>query len=190
MTDNPKCKLAFKVLSLFCLIAIAVCCICNVVISKGFTWAWYPLLAIPFAWAVASPPLLAKKYRIAAALAALTVLITPFLYLLERLTPVNGWFSVLGAPVAVIGIIAVWITYFLVRFVKINRWYLSAALVFLYGVVVSSVANYLADAFLGNNFLSLHNIVNILSCTAITALLCILGRYKNMNEKLRNENAD
>lgn len=187
LTDSKIFKLAFKTFSFFCVIAAIVCLICNLAINKSITWASYPLAALPFAWVIATPALLFKKYKVLFSLAAFSVFCLPFLYILERVTPVNGWFAALGVPAAITSIIAVWITYFLIKYVKLNWWYMSAALFFLYGVVVSAVVNYFTFTFLDISFFKLSNIINILSCAVVVALLVIIGYYKNANKILKTQ---
>lgn len=185
LTDSKILKLAFKLFTLFCLIAAIVCLICNLAINKSITWSIYPLAALPFAWVIATPALVFKKYKVLSSIAAFSVFCLPLLYVLDRITPVKGWFAALGIPVAITGIIAVWITYFLVKYARINWWYQSAAFVFLYGVVCSAIVNYLVDSFLEISFFNLSNLINILSCVVVSTLLVIIGHYRNVNETLK-----
>lgn len=185
ITKNTKCKLAFKIFSLLCFIAIFVCFICDFAINKSLTWSRYPLISTLCAWVVISPLLLAEKHKVVSSLAFFTVIIIPFLNFLERLTPVKGWFFELGRPVALTAFAAIWVTYVLIKFVKINKWYRSAAFVFIYAVVVSSVVNYYVDIFLGRNYLNLSNIINIISSVVVTALIVIIGYYRNIANKTK-----
>lgn len=175
ITDSKISRIALKILTAACITAAIVCIIVNFAISRSITWAAYPLIAIPFVWIVALPSLLIKKHKLLLSLAAFSALTVPFLYLLEKLTPVKEWFAVLGVPAAISSIIALWITYFLVKYAKINKWYLSAILVFIYGVVLSGVINFFVAVLLNSGFLNLSTVVNILSCIVVTVLLVIIG---------------
>ncbi len=83
-----------------------VCAVCNIAISHTLTWAWYPICSIVLAWCVGYPVLRRGWHGVAWALFALSVLILPYLYVLERLCG----YAVLpiGAPMALLGLGFLW----------------------------------------------------------------------------------
>lgn len=83
-----------------------VCAICNIAIDRGLTWAWYPICSIVLAWCLCYPVLRCGRKGIARALFALSVLILPYLYTLQRLCgcPVLP----IGAPMALLGLAFLW----------------------------------------------------------------------------------
>lgn len=190
ITKDRIFKLAFQVFSLLCFVAIVVCFICNIVISKSFIWARYPMLSILYGWLIISPLLLAAKHKIISSLVAMSIVTIPFLYFFEKLTPFKGWFYELSLPIAITGIIAVWITYFFLRFLKINIWYRLSAGVFLYGAVIASIVNYYVDTFVNVSFFRLSSMLNIFSCIVVSALLVIIGNYKNTIKQHKDQLED
>lgn len=174
-------KLIFMLFSLACFIAMGVCLIVDVAITHTITWAAYPLLSIPFGWMIPSS-LLMKKHGIILCPCVLTILGLPYLYLLEKLTPVSDWFFPLGLPSAITGILLGWAIYGLFRFIKINIWYKAAISVLLAGVIASPVINHFVDAFTGTGPSFLSYFINIFSCVVAASVLGIIGYRKKQSE--------
>ena len=175
-------RLALKVFSAVCMISIFVCVIVNGAIDNRITWSAYPILSIPFVWLIISP-LTVKKHGIVLSLCSLMLFILPFLYLLEKITPVDGWFIPLGFPSAVAGMITIWIIYLLFRFIRISLWYKSAIAVFFVGIITSPVVNHYVDEYLNTGPSVLNNILNIASFVIVSAAIAILGYRKNKAKK-------
>lgn len=171
-------KLIFKFFSLACLIAIAACVIVDIAMNQQFTWSLYPALSVPFGWLVISP-IFTGKYGVPLSLSSVTLFVIPCLYLLEKVTPRDNWFSVLGIPAAVIGIIAMWALYLLFKFLRISLWYKWAAAVFLVGVVVSPLIQHYVDSFLDESPTFFSRFINIAPLVVVSVLLGVIGYRKN-----------
>ena len=182
-------KLVLVSFSVACLIAVLTCLIVNFAIDRQITWAAYALLSVPFGWLVLSP-LVIKKFGSALALLSLTLFVLPFLFVLDRITPVDSWFVPLGIPSAVAGVIAVWIFFLLFRFVKINNWYKSAITVFVTGVVVNPVVNYYVDRFVIDQSSLLSTILTATGCLILAIALFIVGHKRSKADSaMRNAEA-
>lgn len=96
------------------LIGIMVCSICDIAISGTFTWSLIPISSILFAWVVSFPVLLLGKRGIVVGLAAFSVFIFLYLYLLGELVGVKAVFSI-GAAMAAISVLYLWILFALFR---------------------------------------------------------------------------
>lgn len=174
-------KRLFMLFTLACVVAIGVCLIVNMAIDQQITWAAYPLLSVPFGWAMFST-LLIKKHGIIYFLCALTVLALPYLYLISKVTPVTDWFMPIGLPAALAGILAIWILFPLFRFVKMNAWYKAAFSVFLLGVVAGTIISYFIDVYLQMEPFKWYRYIDIFSCLVAAAALAIVG-YKKSKPK-------
>ena len=173
-------KTVFLVFSAFCLTAIVTCVIVNYAIDRQITWAAYAVLSVQFGW-LCCIPLIYKKFTLS--LCVLTVASFPFLYFIEKITPVTDWFFALGLPAAVTGAVSIWITYLLFRYVKISVWYKFSISVFLIGVVADRIISHYVDAFLETEPSFIKTIGSILLCVVISALLWVQGYTKN---KMKN----
>ena len=163
--------------SIACLIAVFTCLIVNYAIDRQITWSAYVVLSVPFSWLVLSP-LVIKKFGPALSLLSLTLFILPFLFVLNRITPVDSWFVPLGIPSAAVAVVAAWVFYLLFRFVKINVWYKSAIVVFIAGVVVNPAVNYFVDRHLTENNLFI-TLISSAGCLLLAIALFIQGRNRS-----------
>ena len=168
--------------SVACIIAIITCVIVNIAIDKKVTWATYPILSVPFGWLLFTP-LLIKKHGITLSLCSLTIISIPFLFLLEKITPVHGWFIPLGIPSAIVGVPVIWVIYILFRFLKISAWYKTSLTVFLGGVLANVVIGYFIDMHLSAKPISLDTILSAAACLVASVAIFIIGYKKN---KARN----
>ena len=164
--------------SIICVAAIITCAIVNIVIDREFTWSLYPILSIPFGWLLFIP-LIRKRHGIVLSICSLTLITIPYLFFLEKITPVGNWFIAIGIPCAIAGIITIWLLFLLYRFLKISTWYKVAVTIFLAGVITNPVINYYVDTFLYEKPRWLETIISAASCLILTIALFIIGRKRN-----------
>ena len=180
-------KLIFMSFSLACFVAIGVCLIVNIAIDRQITWGAYPLVSIPFGWAVCSPALV-KKHGMKLLLCSLTLLSLPYLYCISKITPATGWFIPLGLPSAIVGIISAWSLFLLFRYARICVWYKAAISVFWLGVVIAPAVNYFADTYVGGDPFSWDRLLNAFACAVASAVLGILGYGRSKSKPEKHEN--
>lgn len=137
-------RLISDIFSLYCLIAIVVCIICDLALSGSLTWSLYPLYSILFAWLVAAPAMYGKHRPVRGSLIALSVFILPFLLALHALVDTNGLLLSLGIGVTLLALCFLWLIYWLYFLIKSSVWHYAAAaalaslpFVFLINLVVS-----------------------------------------------------
>jgi hypothetical protein len=188
ITENKNLRLLFFIATIVCFIAVSVCLICDISMNKSIIWSAYPFGGIAFLWVILSPLLLAKKNRLICALITLTIATMPLIRFLEWISPAKGWFNSLGLPISAVCIAAFWVTFAILKYLKLNKWYLSSIIVFIYGIVVSSTVEYSVSKFIGQNLFSFDNIINFFAVAAITVLLGVIGYYSGVSEKTKNEN--
>ena len=92
------------------LIGIVSCMVCDVALHGTYTWSLIVLDCTILAWCTIFPVTIAGKRGIKAGLAALTVLILPYLYILGRLIDTPAVFSV-GTAMSVFSIIYLWLVF-------------------------------------------------------------------------------
>jgi len=165
--------------SIACIISIITCVIVNVAIDRQITWSVYPILSVLFGWLVFSP-LIIKKHGLPLSICSLTLFTLPYLFFLDKITPVESWFIPLGIPSAIAGMISVWVFYLLFRFVKISLWYKLAIAVFIAGAIVSPIINSYVDVYLNAEPRLLNTIINIASSVILSAAIAFLGYRRNL----------
>lgn len=120
------------VLSSLFLIAIIVCLICDVAIHNMFTWSLLAVSSILFAWGILFPTMKLGKKGISWSLLVLTILLLPFLYILEKLLLVSNLFLI-GACISLVSLWYIWSIYFLFK-ILIKRTYMVVGIAFLLAI--------------------------------------------------------
>ena len=169
-------KLLFYIFSILCFIAIGVCVIVNYSIARTITWALYPIISVTYGWLIGIPVIF-RKYILS--ICSATVLSIPFLYLLDIITPGKSWFVPLGIPSTVIGIIALWLSYLLFRYLKMNLLYKFAVSPCLLGLGANLLINRYVDSFTGTPESFLNKFINIFSYTVSILVLIVLGYLRD-----------
>lgn len=115
-----KNVIVFILFSTALAIGVVVCAICDVAISGAFTWSLIPISSIIFAWVVCFPVIILGKRGIAGSLAALSIFIFPYLYILGELVKVREVFSI-GVAVSVISLVYLWLVFAVFRRLRARR---------------------------------------------------------------------
>jgi len=178
-------KFWFLVFSLFCFIAIGVCVIVDWAINNNFTWAVYPLISIVFFWLVMMP-FFWLRYSLFWQVVVLSVLILPYLYLLDRCLPHAGWFQSIALPVALFGVTAVLLTYMIIRFTKINIWYRLSIASLLLLVLINPLLQLYINNSMGTELEMLDMIANIFGGVVTAGVFSIVG-YASSTRKLNRK---
>ena len=143
-------SVAAAVFSVGLLLGIVVCCICDLAISGGLSWSWFPVSGAVFAWAVSFPVIKMGIKGVVASLGAVTVFTVPFLAVLNVLT--GGGVMALGVPAAIIGIAYLWCVFMVFRVMK-GRKLLAAAVALLLAIPVCLLINLIVAQTLAQPFI-------------------------------------
>lgn len=157
-------------------IGILVPVICNLAISGGLTWSWYPIMSIIFAWLIIMPPLHFGKKPIKISLISLSITIFLYLFGLDLITEGTSWFWTLGFPIAAVSIAYLWGMYYLFTLSKINKWYLFAIAAISSISIEATVALALSQFGIKEAF-SIDTIISILSVCLLSILLVTIGFF-------------
>lgn len=191
--DQKKIRfknITFTVLTAIFLIGIFVCCLCNYVIDKHFSWSLYVLGSEATAWLVITPFLKLHRNRFITAMAGLTVAIVPFLALIEYLCPIKGWVISFALPIVGISLISLWVYILLFIYTGI-RWIQMVA----FGLILFGIADNVAiHQFVNNHlhlaatfFQNLPTIIVSLSCGLISLILLFFSasKIKSRNGRIK-----
>ncbi|WP_099468914.1 helix-turn-helix domain-containing protein [Konateibacter massiliensis] len=121
--------------SFLLLAGIIVCSICDMAISGGFTWSLFPISSILFTWLVFFPVIRFGKKGIVGTMIALTILIIPFLYVIDNLVKDNPFIMPIGIRMAAISLVFLWSVFLLFKILKDQK-LMAAAISFLIGIPV------------------------------------------------------
>ena len=167
-------KVIILFFTLLCIVAVCTCLIVNYAIDQRISWAVYPIVSVPVGWLLFIP-LIHRKYTLAVCI--LTLISIPFLYLLDKASGTSDWFCGLGFPLAIMGIVTIWLIYLLYRFLKISQWYKAAITVFISGIA-NVITDYYVGKFTETAQLSVGTLIQLLSCFMGSVILGIIGYMK------------
>lgn len=121
-------------------LGLIICVICDLAISGELSWSLYPISAIVFTWLVFYPVLKWGKKGILGTMISLSVLIIPFLFVIDVLVKSNDMILPIGSRMAVISIAYIWGVYLIFSKTKKRRW-LGVALACLLAIPIDILIN-------------------------------------------------
>ncbi len=136
------------VISAISLLAVIVCIICNYAIEGNLSWALFPISSIIFVLLVTMPLILWIKKRTIMSLTMFSVLIVPFLFVLEKIIGAQGLLMPVGMRVSAIAVIYLWLIFFLFSNSKVYK-YVSTAIALFAGLPVTWGINTVVSKFTG-----------------------------------------
>ena len=163
-------------ISMIFILAGFICLLCNFVINRTFNWSLYPVGAMLLVWLTVAPWFLLTKHRLVLSFAAFTISLIPYLFLIERLSPAKGWIVPFALPIIGLTLPGLLIVVLLFSYSKINRIFLGALTVLIFGVFVNLGIN----AFV-QNYLHQQNQPNIsvpitsISFAMLSIVLAVVG---------------
>lgn len=148
--------IAAAVFSVGLLLGIIVCAICDMAVSNGFTFSLFTFSSAVFAWTVFFPVIKLEVKGVVVSLVAVTVLIVPFLSVLDMLT--GGGVMEVGVPAAVISVIYLWCVFAVFKLIK-GRRLLAAAVALLMAIPVCLVINFVIAQTLAQPFIDMWDLL-------------------------------
>lgn len=140
---SNKNRLAAIIYSAILLLAGLVCMICDVSVTGSLSWSLIPLSSLMFAWLLCFPLLRLGKNGIIWSLAALSIFIIPFLYILRLILAEKNILTI-GAVMSAITLVYVWAAYGL--FMKLcKRKFLAAGIVLIIAAPFTLLINVVLD---------------------------------------------
>lgn len=129
------------VFTLLLFVGIISCAIPDIVITGTFTWSLYPISSIVFTWLVFFPVIKWGKKGIFYTILALSVLIIPFLYVLDTLIKTSELLMPIGIRMSVIFIVFLWSIFILFTIFK-DRWLLATSITMFLAIPVCILINF------------------------------------------------
>lgn len=168
------------ILSAVFLIGIAVCAICDLAISGAFTWSMIPISSIIFAWVVSFPVTLLGKRGITGGLAALSIFIYLYLYILSELVGVRAVFSI-GAAVSTVSVLYLWLIYAVFRRMK-ERKMKAAGITCLISIPFMLAVNITLSRMIGEPLVDVWDILSvfILLIAAFSVFICDYAKNRGL----------
>ncbi len=186
---EKKVRAALLIYVLLGVIGIGVCFIIDFVINAGVTWSLYVLYAVPFLFLGMLPLCFHFKHNKIVSLAVLSVLVIPFLYLLDTIVPTSNWFVPLALPVALRFLFGLWGCGIILKFAKVNKWFMSAFLLGIFGFFMTITTVQSVSAFTVTILSPLIMIIGLFSFTMIASTLAVIGYIRGITPLSRKRKA-
>jgi len=182
ITFHKRPRLVFSIISITFLTAIFVCVLCDYIINESLTWSIFPIGSCVFVWFILLPFMMKiKKRKLLYSLCILSILIIPFLFIIEYASLVNNWVIPLAIPIVIASLAFLWIAFFLLKS-KLLKWYAASVLVFLFAFL-NYFTNYHSSIFMGempNDYL----LLNLFSMIIVAIVIFFIGFARNRITKV------
>lgn len=112
-----------------------------------------------------------------------TILIVPFLSVIEKTSNSEGWLIPIGLPCAVISLLYFWIVCLMFTFLRKNKWILTSiamALSIVFELIISAVVGYA----LSQSGLDVWDIFTAVLLFIISALFLLMGLRTESKKKI------
>ncbi len=165
-------KLLSAIISIALLIAIFTSVIVNIAVNKCLSWSILVIAGCLLGGCLFIPPLLFRKRGLTISLILLTILIIPFLEVIEyesaKLTGYSGWLWKLGFPISITWLLILWFMVFIIRKTKLSIWFYAS----ISGIII--VAGDLYTNYVINEYLGIDSTDISSNITNISTAICIL----------------
>lgn len=161
------------IFSIIILISILICIICDVTISGTFTWSLIPISSIVFSWAIIFPIIKYGKKGVVRSLIVLSILILPFLYVLNSIIETNDLIFLIGIRMYIISIIYIWIIFGLFKFLRLRKLTICAiSLLFIIPTYV--LINFMLSKIINEPLIDIWDILVLIIVILIVAILIVI----------------
>jgi len=167
------CITAFSILLFLGIIA---CAVCDLAISRGLTWSLIPISSCVFAWFLLAPFI---KYGIKGVVGTLTahsILIVPFLLVLNSLIDSNGLILSIGIRMSVISIIYFWSVFVLFKILKARK-LIALAVSLLLSIPCSLIINFVLLKIISTSLFDVWDAMSAAIITGLTIIFFFMDYY-------------
>ncbi|MGH2564803.1 MAG: DUF6320 domain-containing protein [Ginsengibacter sp.] len=176
-TSTKSNDRALSIMSAFLVCLCLVCFIINYSIDSSITWSLFPAGGLVVVWATAAPLIIMKKYKALGLFAGLSITLVLYLFLIQQMVAVKGWFIPLALPVAILSLLAFGVSLLMYGYFKINKYYAAAITIFLFGVIVNAGIDLIVENFLNKNDVNNLSRISTISASVIVALILVVIGY-------------
>lgn len=176
-------RYAAQILSIVLGLQAVVCVIVNFFYFNHSPWSVYPVGAFVLVFTMSALPLMMKKpFLFFITLDGIAIL--GYLFVVERLSRVSGWFLYIAMPIILYILMAITILYFYIRKRSPGKLRITAAIFFAVGLLAVCIDASIRMYIYRSPSCSWSLIV-LPCCSALALALYATSRYKRMHSELR-----
>lgn len=156
---------------------IIVCAICDLAVNKNLTWSLIPFSSILFAWVISFPVVTLGRKGMKGSLAALSIFLIPYLYVLSIIIKVKEVFTI-GIAMSAFSILYLWLAFGIIHWLK-GRMPTAVGSILLMAIPFTLIINFTLTRMLPGSDRSVMDIWDILSDFILMVLSggCFLYGY-------------
>jgi predicted anti-sigma-YlaC factor YlaD len=163
------------------LLGIITCVIVDLAISGTLTWSLIPISSIVFTWCSFFPAIKYGAKGITVSLIALSVLIAPYLFVLNRL--VGGQILQIAIWMAIVGVVFMWVVFVVFKLLK-SRKLLASAISLILTIPVSLVINLILSRIISESIFDVWDAMSFALIAIVAGLLFYLDYAKRKRARL------
>lgn len=175
-------NIGFISFSLILFTGIVVCSICDVAIFGKFTWSLIPICSSIFTWFVLFPVIKLGRRGILITLIILSLMVIPYIYVLDFLIETDHLLFKIGFRVSIIGIIYLWVIFSVFCLLRKKKLFAVSVSLFL-SIPTYILVNNEIGKIISENFLGIWDILSFIIIGAISLLTaflaCIITKQQN-----------
>ena len=163
------------------LLGIITCVIVDLAISGTLTWSLIPVSSIVFAWCSFFPAIKYGIKGITVSLIALSVLVVPYLLVLNSL--VGSQILHIAIWMAVVGVVFLWVVFVVFKLLK-SRKLLASAISLILAIPISLVINLILSRIINEPMFDVWDAMSFAIIAVVAGLLVYLDYAKRKRERL------
>ena len=161
------------------ILGIITCAIVDLAISGAFTWSLIPSSSIVLAWCSFFPAIRYGSKGITVSLIALSVLIVPYLFVLNSL--VDSQILHIAIWMAVVGVVFLWVVFVMFKLLK-SRKLVASAISLLLTIPISLVIGFILSRIIDEPIFDVWDVMSFAIIAFVAGLLFHLDHAKRKRE--------
>jgi hypothetical protein len=172
------------IVSIVLAVPAAICFVSNMLFHSSGFWSFYVIGALAVAWTLGVSPFLFKRYFPLLWIVAVTGASLGYLYLIEFLSPMQGWFLPLALPI-VLGMAVLSLAIIVLIRRKVLRQLFTPAAVFLALGLLAVLVELSISLYTEHALRMVWSWFALISCVAMAGVLIFIERQLIIKEKLK-----
>ncbi len=177
--EYNKGKIASTILAISLILAIFICVIVNIAVERRMTWSYIVIGSCVLGGSLFIPPLLYKVHGFLISLRFLTILIIPYLALLQFITnrlttPKPEWLWSMAFPISMTWLLIIWLMVVFYKFKKM-KWWLTIAIGALLCIPGQAITNSIAVEY--ENVLARQTMIDGTIIPSVFICICVAGIF-------------
>jgi len=167
------------------LLGILACTIVDIAIAGTFTWSLIPISSSVFAWLLFFPIFKFRLKGIIFSLIIFSVLVIPFLFILNNLVDSGGFLIPIGIRVSIVGSAYLWIVFVIFKILR-KRMLMASAFSLLLGIPLSLLINFILSNFINATIFDVWDAMSFSIVIILTVFLFTMDYFLQKRKRTKS----